>query len=349
MAEYNESYSLFKSAISQNNSLFNVESYSQSIELPGDLGDLSVLKRTRLVSKGDIINVRDNFTWKNGGSPISTEEVPALLLEEKTLSMTGIAATLANVFNTAADRVDRLANQNQSFVSTLTEPYAKLYVIEDNAKHFKYKLPWLLNNGSNLRTVSNVWSDYKGNSTDSGSTKPTSTFGKIAGFLAGATAGAITPGMEIDPIFTYTTTDRMSLTVRFPLFNTYSVDETIQNFYFVTLLTYQNLKNRTSLVTFVPPSVYTISSEGFGGIYMPIAIIKELKINNMGTVRQIKDDIIQGQTILVPEAYDINITFQELLPQSTNIFEGAIGGVKVDVVDTSPIGVGPNTNIVQNR
>jgi hypothetical protein len=342
MAEFSQSFSLFKSAISQRNELFSAETYSQSVALPQDLGEISVLNRTRLVSNGDLINVRDNFVWKNGGEKVSTDEVPSIILEEKTLSMTGVAATIANIYNTVADRLDRLTNQNQSFVSTLNEPYAKLYVIEENSKAFKYKLPWLLNSGSNLRTISNVWSDYKGNTTSSGATKPPSKFDQILGFAAGAAAGALTPGMEIDPIFTYTTTDRMTITIRFPLFNTYSVDQTIKNFYFVTLLSYQNLKNRTSLATFVPPSVYTVSTEGFGGIYMPIAIIRELKINNIGTVRQIKDDIIEGQTILIPEAYDINITLQELLPQSTNIFEGAVGGVKVDVVDTSPIGVAPN-------
>lgn len=341
MAEFDKSYSQFESAVSQKNSVFRTQSYTQNMGV--DLGELSVLKRTRLVSNGDMINVRDNFTWKNGGEAISTEEVPALILQERTLSMTGIAATLTNVLNTAADRVDRLANQNQSFVSALTEPYGKLYVVEDNASNFQYKLPWLLNSGSNLRTISNVWNDNKGNTSDKGSSKTgDSTFNKVLGFVAGAAAGAMTPGMEIDPIFTYSTTERMSLTVRFPLYNTYDIDETIQNFYLVTLLTYQNLKNRTSLVTYVPPSVYTVSSEGFGGVYMPIAIIKELKINNIGTVRQIKDDIIPGQTILIPEAYDINITLQELIPQSTNIFEGAIGGVQVDVLDT-PIGVAPNT------
>lgn len=342
MAESDKAYSQFENAVSQKNPLFTTDPYSQTSQLPTDLGGLlGNIKRTRLLSKADQINVVGDFSWKNGGESFSTEEVPAIILVEKTLSMTGIAATLTNVLNTAADRIERL-RQNQSLGSTLTEPYGKLYVVEENAKGFQYKLPWLLNNNSNLRTISNVWNDNKGNTLDKGSNKSSSSSSdKIMGFIAGAAAGAVSPGMEIDPIFTYSTTNRMSITIKFPLYNTYSVDQTIKNFYLVTLLTYQNLKNRTSLVTYVPPSVYTVSSEAFGGIYMPVAVMTELKINNIGTVRQIKDDIIEGQTVLIPEAYDINITLQELIPQSTNIFEGAIGGVQVSVLSPA-VGVEGN-------
>lgn len=347
MAGFNDNYSKFQNIVSQQNEIFDTDTFSQGIEIQG-VGSIAGLNRTRLVSKGDMINIRDNFIWKNGGDATSTEEVPALILEEKTLSMTGMAATLTNIYNEATDRLDRLVNQNQSFISTITEPYARLYVIENNDKPFKYKIPWLLNNGSNLRTITNQWTDVKGNSPkssgSSGVTKEPGLLGKVAGFTAGLFAGALTPGMEIDPIYTYNTTDNMALTVRFPLYNTYNIKQTIKNFYFTTLLTYQNLKNRTSLVTFVPPSVYTVSSEGLGGVYMPIAVMREIKINNIGTVRQITDDIIPGQTILIPEGYEISFTLQELLPQSTNIFEGAIGGARVNVTDTSPIGTsGGNT------
>jgi hypothetical protein len=347
MADFDKDYSLFESAVSQQNNLFTLEKYSETLAGSGDTAVTNFLKRIRLRSNGNMVDIRNGFKWRNSSEAQDDSvlnEVPSLILEEKTLAMRGIAATISNVINTFRNVIDTA--QNESFEAAMSEPYAQLYVIEQNNSPFKYRIPWLLNSGSNLRSITNTWNDNKGFSPRSSSSSTGAPNSKLSQFFGGAIGGAagfLTPGIEVDPIYTFSTTNCMTLNIRFPLYNTFNIQSTIDNFYFTILLTYQNLKNRTSLVTYVPPSVYTVSCEGMNGVYMPIAYMRELKINNIGTVRQITDDIIPGKTVLVPEAYDVNITLQEMLPQSTNIFQGAVGGAKVEVVGTNPFGGGPNT------
>ena len=75
MAESDKAYSQFDSAVSQKNPLFTTKPYSQTSQLPTDLGGLlGNIKRTRLLSKADMINVVGDFSWKNGGESFSTEE-----------------------------------------------------------------------------------------------------------------------------------------------------------------------------------------------------------------------------------------------------------------------------------
>ena len=334
---YTKETSLFKNITNVNNDVYDVEEYTESLTVPG-LGNMPSLKRTVLVSRSEMLNIKDNFIWKNSGDVSSTEEVPGLVVEEKTLKMTGVAATLTNIYNTIQDR----ATSGQDFLDALSDPYGKLYVIENNSRAFKYKFPWLLSGGSNLRTISNTWNDLQNNPPPSSSSDKSGSepgfLSKLLAATAGTVAGTMTPGIEIDPIYNFKSTNNLELTIKFPLYNTFDIDSTTRNFHFVTLITYQNLKNRTSMVTYVPPSVYTITGEAIGGVYMPIAVMKTLSINNLGTTRQIKDDIIPGRVILIPEAYEISLTFQELLPQSTNIFEGAMGANRVNVSDVAPLG-----------
>jgi hypothetical protein len=52
-------------------------------------------------------------------------------------------------------------------------------------------------------------------------------------------------------------------------------------------------------------------------------------VESIGTTREISDF---GSTILMPEAFKISLTIKQLVPNSSNIFEGAIGGNRVNVL-----------------
>ena len=68
---------------------------------------------------------------------------------------------------------------------------------------------------------------------------------------------------------------------------------------------------------------------------MPLAYVKDLKIDSIGTTRR-TDGIIPGTYLLIPEAYMVSITIQELIPQSSNIFQGAMGAAdKIEVTSTA--------------
>ena len=81
----------------QDSELFRVD--NDEIKSVGDLLSVSaLLKRTKLFPK-KAIDVVNDFDWKNRG--IDTSEVPTIMLEEKTLSMSGVAQTLKNIYDTA--------------------------------------------------------------------------------------------------------------------------------------------------------------------------------------------------------------------------------------------------------
>jgi hypothetical protein len=306
--------------------LFSVD--EDNLETSGVRDIISVsalLKRTKLLPKRAIDIVND-FDWKNRG--MDTSEVPTITLEEKTLSMSGIAKTLANIYDTAKGIVE-----SGDFKAALSDPYGVMYQVENQGRgsNFVYHFPWLLGSGGIMRGIKNTWNDMSGNSASSSSNSgEPSSAEKIAGFVAGMAGGAASPGWGMEPIYTFSKTEQYSVTIKFPLYNTVDVASTRRNFDFVNLITFQNLKNRTSMVTYVPPSVYTVSCNAIGGLYMPIAVVEDLKIESIGTVRK-TDEIITGQNLLIPEAYSVSITLRELISQSTNIFEGAMGGNKVEV------------------
>lgn len=318
--------------IAKNSELFSAKDDTKNINKT----DIPFTKRKKLVPNGGPINVWGGFDWKNRSS--SVEEVPVLILQEHTLSMNGLAASLVNIFKQATQIGQNIAGNPtyKGVIDALSDPYASMYVVDDSGadSSFVYYLPWLLSNGSTIRDIRNNWQDANGNNakSPSGSTDP-SLIEKGLGVLAGIAGGAVSPGWGMEPIFSYQGTDRYSLTVKFPLYNTFDIQSTRRNYDFVNLITYQNLKNRTSLVTYVPPSVYTVTSDAYGGFYMPLAYVENLKIESIGTVRRL-DGIISGQNLLIPEAYSVSITLRELLPQSSNIFAGAMGGKKVEVTST---------------
>lgn len=318
--------------IAKNSELFRAEDDTKQLNNTA----IPLTKRKKLVPNGGPINVWGGFDWKNRG--YSVQEVPVLILQEHTLSMGGLAASLVNIFNQiGVTGKDFFSSPSyKTAVDALSDPYASMYVIDDSGStsSFVYYLPWLLSNGSTIRDIRNNWQDANGNSakSPSNSTDP-SLFEKGLGVVAGLVGGAVSPGWGMEPIYSYQATDRYALTVKFPLYNTFDTESTRRNYDFVNLITYQNLKNRTSLVTYVPPSVYTVSSEAYGGLYMPLAFVENLKIESIGTTRRL-DGIIQGQNLLIPEAYSVSITLRELLPQSSNIFAGAMGGKKIEVTST---------------
>jgi len=68
---------------------------------------------------------------------------------------------------------------------------------------------------------------------------------------------------------------------------------------------------------------------------MPLAYVSDLKIDSIGTTRR-TDEIITGTYLLIPEAYMVSITIRELIPVSSNIFQGAMGAAdKIEVTSTA--------------
>lgn len=302
-------------------SLYNI--VDRKITIPY-LGNSYTTNVKQLVPKGSgLIDVVNQFKWKNYGS---TDEVPSILLDEYELS-----------YGTWVSNIARIIDALQGIIDNgITDPYLALYNVADtgSANRFRYNLPLLMGNGAKIRNIQNNWGPLQGGIDQLLGTEKGDTFIDTIGRVTGALVGALTPttGKGFEDIYQYNNTNLETLVISFPLYNTGSTREAYQNYSFCNLITFQNLKTRTSYLTFIPPKIYKVSTNALGGIYWPAAIVQNLSIESIGTTRALNE--FGGGAILVPEAYKVSITLQQLVPNSSNIFAGAIGGKRVDVFTT---------------
>jgi hypothetical protein len=281
-------------------------------------------------SLGTVLDVLNKFRWKNSGS---VAEVPSLFLTEYSLDYGSYSANIARL----------LEGVSQAAAGSL-DPYQVLY--QADLTGFHYNLPYLVKPGTTLRgSISNSWKD----STQDIGNMAQDAFKAVGGgeaykLLAGAAetvAGFIAPGYGAEPVQAFNNTNPNEITISFPLYNTTSISEMMDNYSFVSLLQFQNLKTRTSFLSYIPPKIYTVDGLADGGVYMPAAYISNLSIDSIGTTRSLKElggvSSNAGAT-LIPEAYRVTITLKELIPQSSNIMYGVMGGKKVEVISVPPTG-----------
>lgn len=288
------------------------------------------------------IDIVGKFQWKNSGS---VDEVPSIWAMEQSLDYGAWTQNLADTLQ-AIGVAGGVVNRK-----SVADPYLMMY--NTTSTGFYYKFPWLLNNGDNIRNVNSSWGDAggvgqvlksaiggfagKGSSISQG-------IGEILGLGAKYVVGKSVTNIGFEQVNEFKKTEEQSITVTFPLYNTVDVKKAYDNFCFVNLFTFQNLKTRTSFMTYNPPKLYSIESGVVGGIYMPLAYVSNLKIDSIGTTRDISNYFNTGVQILIPEAYKVSITFTELLSQSTNIFLASLNGQKVTV----STGYTPPTRSVNN-
>jgi len=294
------------------------------------------------------IDVYGDFRWKNTGS---IDEVPQILLSEFKLN-TG--ARTANLLELWGEMTSNLSKSNTSSVGNFVssaggiakealartvfgDPYEGLYKGEPTG--FYYNLPYIKNGSIRGDGMKNNWANDETIFDMLGKAFPAlksvgNAMGSLAAQLKDEAWGA-------EDIKKFTGSNARTVTIQFPLYNTYSIKEANDNFSFISLFGFQNLRTRTSYMTFLPPKVYTVDTLDEGGIYMPIAVVTDFKVENMGTLRRMTDfgTSISGPSAtgyrLVPEAYKVTITLTELIPETTNIMQGALGHGKVQVINNS--------------
>jgi hypothetical protein len=280
-----------------------------------------------------LVDVHGKMRWSNSGN---REEVPRLLLSEYTLDYSRWSSNL-NAIESAVNNI----NNGAGF-----DPYLKLY--SGTPTNFWYNLPYLVKPGDSIRgEISNTWEDIDtakaiGNTLGG---KVGSIISKAGEVITGA-AGQFSPGFGTEPIRGFKSTADNKIIISFPLYNTYSIKEANDHFSFVSLIAFQNLKTRTSFVSFLPPKIYNIDGRTSGGVYMAAAYISDLKIDSIGTTRCFSE---LDENTIIPEAYKVTITFTDLLTQSANVMYGALGGQKVQVIDPFPSGAtGSGDNLFSN-
>jgi hypothetical protein len=283
----------------------------------------------KLTPKGSgVVDIVNSMHWKNIGS---NDEVPAVWVIERELKYGMWTSNLLQFIEQGANFFSGLAGDKT------VDSYLQLYASEKTG--FQYNFPLLLKNGDNIRSVSNEWSKASGvgdmiKGMAGAGTGKMGAAANIVGAGVGAAIGAITPGFGFEDTYQYGNTSLNELTVTFPLYNTLTLESAFDHYSFVQLFTFQNLKTRTSLMTYIPPKIYTVDTYSLGGVYMAAAYVSNFKIDSIGTTRKMKEFSFFGSNeVLMPEAYKVTITFRDLVSQSSNIFAGTMGGSKVEVAN----------------
>lgn len=282
-----------------------------------------------------LVDILNNHMWSNAGN---VSEVPYIMATEYELQYGAWTQNIANAFTLAAN-IGNLKN---------TDPYLTLYAA--NQTGFSYAFPWLITSeNSKIRSTSNNWTKAAGltDLMQAGKSEENTKSGLGGALLAGA-LGLVSPGVGIEDTYQYADTSLQEITIKFPLYNTIDTQTAFDNYCFVTLFNFQNLKNRTSFITYIPPKIYSLDAWAYGGIYWPAAYVSTFSIDSIGTTRYLTDyaGYINGNALLVPEAYRVNITFKQLLADSANIFSGTMGGTKVQVAN--PLTLGGEFQNIQN-
>ena len=272
-----------------------------------------------LTPKGSgLVDVTNDMRWSNYGS---TDEVPSIFITEKQIELGTWAANFLEIIK-----------QAQNFSSGKgIDSYVSLYASTNTG--FWYNMPYLLKNGDNINALSNQWNPAStiGDLINTVSGGGKGAGAKIGGLIGGA-VGGIMPGIGFEQTLQYGGSSPQALTLSFPLYNTVSQKDAFKHFSFVNLFAFQNMKTRTSLMTYLPPKIYVVDAGSIGGKYMAAAYVSEFKVDSIGTTRKLWDYAQFGpKEILIPEAYKVTITFVDLLSPSSNIFAATMGGSKIEV------------------
>lgn len=246
-----------------------------------------------------------------------------------------------NDFNSVSNKLGNSKNnQFEGIIGRYSDnvltPYSYMYSLTDK-DCLKYVFPYFNNDfisinssfGDNAQvgsTFQKSFSDHLGN------------FAGISGLVAGAgnigslftdSVGWNDQGIYIEkPKYFQFESTGDSVNVNFTLYNTIvheggTTDDDKnpwkKNYRFISNFAFKNLPFKISMFRYKTPALYEVSIPGIK--YFPISYVSAFQAASRGTRRYLD---YNGLKILVPEAWDITITFQSLLYKSANLLQAAL-------------------------
>jgi hypothetical protein len=208
----------------------------------------------------------------------------------------------------------------QAVASTVSgdgrDPYKGMYIAKPTGVEFY--LPWLEDYHHN---ITQNWEDFKGLE----STK----YGEdiIKGFAAITNS----PGVAINTPKIWKGAARATVPYSITLFNaTNEPSKSIaKNRRFINRLISSTLHDQKGFVSAGPPALYKMIIPAVR--YSPACVISNLEVKNMGTI------VVRKKGEVVPEAWKVSFTINELLSESRQLFEGSMKeNSRVDVFVDSP-------------
>lgn len=271
-------------------------------------------------------------------------------------SIHGFKNSMSKIVGKTLEKVKVLSTTN-NLNDEIFNPYRLLYITEDTKK--RYVFPLTSADAASFLPTKLQWADVK--IMDS-----KNTLGKlINGVINLLTSGAQITNMmnnatrltddslsaddmgfvnEAAKTFKYPTTGD-ALKVEFTLYNTTRKNAWKTNYRFLLLFALRNLPFRLELFSFVPPLLYDITIPGIKR--MPISALSQMKITPVGTMRVLEmDNFVAAKLdennynakiqVTVPEAWQVQLTFQSLIGSSANLLLAPILG---------PLGIKPSSEI----
>lgn len=281
----------------------------------GELGEIDVVK---------------DFHWAvfDGSKEIPRNRVPSIRLTE--YQPTG-SQTIAGIEKLIENAIGSFRSVGESL-----DYYKSLYNAKPTGN--TYILPYFT---SSLRSKSNEWetnsivknkfsaaisqekSAAEGSSTDNKKGLQ-NRLNQVATIAKGAAvAGSIFTGSELGVEFPKQWKGSQGVAeynFSIILHNTMSLQSTQQNWALVTLLTYNNSYNRRNLILQDAPALYKVEIPGVR--YSPASIMKNISVTMLGQMRKYSPQELLGSSggeIIMPEAYQIEITMEDLFAESRQL------------------------------
>lgn len=298
-------------------------------------------------------NIGSNVITGIGGVLDKTAEV----LEKSLNSFAGntISSAIKTGVTSLKGGIGRLTSEVGEYLNlsdgkylatTLLNPYNNLYALSPTGKKFCF--PYFGNNTAGF-SISNLFSSE--GSTSLLSKSITEAMSKLANGVV-AIAGDMQEfanllsspknnnsftmyNIEKAKAFSFPTEGK-KVTVRFPLFNTIEKNSWKQNYKFIVLFGLRNMLFRLNNVQYYPPLIYDVSIPGWGRL--PLSYVSSFTVNPVGMtrVKSINMNFInetssgKESTVIVPEAWIIQIEFQSLIADSANQVLSSIFDLPID-------------------
>lgn len=236
---------------------------------------------------------------------------------------TGITA-----FKDAITNPERSGLQNMGVLGSYKEIWP-----QDDPSGFTYKLPYF--NKTNLEISSESWTDLKsiGDNVKSVAGGFAGLFGQKAGQVAEKTVDLLIGGTKtalelqfpdvgvVDRPKVFAAHSDRTITISFTLFNTFSERDWAANRELMYIIMSQNLFNKRDYITGIPPVFYSLYIPG--QYFCWAAYMSNFKVENLGNQRLLDLD---GQKVIIPDAYQVELSLTELVKPSKNQFEAVTTG-----------------------
>ena len=298
--------------------------------------------------QGSIVNIITNYPWSLNARNVSNSgRIPAVFVKEYRQKLSTFASSLKHAAGGVANAVGGAiffdkgveVTSDNHFNTIISEsnghlsPYYNMYSL-DSTNCLNYVFPQF--KGVNIE-VKNSYSSKNQAGNGMLSAELNTAISALTGLvrdideirslmdLVDNNSNIGDEGIYVEkPKYFQYDTSNDSITVQFILYNTipdtYSASPWKKNYRFIKNFTLKNLPYKISFFAYKTPALYEVCIPGIK--YFPVSFVSNFTANNIGTTRMLTFE--GNQQVLVPEAWQVTITFQSLLNNSANIFKTAL-------------------------